>query len=559
MSLKKFNVFIVLISLTVMTLLYLYIAELLQNNIDAQVKNSVRSTTVELRQQLLNNFNTLQKRFGHYEESSLQKLKGVSEQITESTSSVDLTAMASTINKNVFDGHYEISIINEEKVVTKSTSQADIGLDYKEYPYFSKELDQLRIGGIEYKVSAPTFDEYALDIAQYYITSIEGDRWLVIGFVLPFSEYVNYITEDLKEVFPSLQNLDLFILTYDNIQYINNKAQEKKDFNRDMANKERHAAMIMKDIGLTPAEKSSPIELIAEKFTEQGITLLHDDIKRESVVYALVESSFENPSDDFMLIAKAQFDQKFYLAEYVELENLMYLFITLVYIFMILGFALMYKAVIQKISGIEKQMYTDNPINIEGFLFSEFSYFIKRYNSFLLRWKDEVLRLNKITMQDELTQCANRRYFNKKIDEQIDLFKRYGEEFSMIMFDIDDFKAVNDTYGHSKGDLVLSSMAKDVNEQLRVSDVLCRIGGEEFAIILPETNRESAVFVAEKIREAIAKQNYIEGIKVTISLGVESYREEFDFNSFYTTVDAFLYKSKHSGKNCVSSSISISS
>ncbi|MEN8147377.1 MAG: GGDEF domain-containing protein [Campylobacterota bacterium] len=559
MSLKKFNAFIVLISLTVMTLLYLYIAELLQNNIDAQVKNNVRSTTVELRQQLLNNFNTLQQRFGHYEEISLQKLQSVSEQITEDTTSVDLIAMASLINKNVFDGHYEIYIINEDKVVTKSTSQADIGLDYKEYPYFSKELDQLRSGSIEYKVSAPTFDEYALDIAQYYIGSIDNNKWLVIGFVLPFSEYVNYKTEDLKEVFPSLQNLDLFILTYDNLQYINNKVQKKKDFNRAMVNKERHAAMIMSDVGITAAAQSSPIEAIAERFTEQSITFLHNDAKKESVVYSLVESSFENPSDDFMLIAKVQFDQKFYLAEYAELKNLMYLFITLIYIFMILGFAVMYKTVIQKISGIEKQMYIDNPIAMDGFLFSEFSYFIKRYNSFLLRWKDEVRHLNKITMQDELTQCANRRYFNQKINEQIDLFKRYGEEFSMIMFDIDDFKSINDTYGHSKGDLVLTSMAKDVTKQLRLSDVLCRIGGEEFAIILPKTNRESAIFVAEKIREVIEKQNYIDGIKVTISLGAESYMEEYDFNSFYTTVDGFLYKSKHSGKNCVNSSISISS
>ena len=118
MSLKKFNAFIVLISLTVMTLLYLYITELLQHNIDAQVQNNVRSTTVELRQQLLNNFNTLQQRFGHYEESSLQKLQDVSKQITESTTSVDLITMASLINKNVYDGHYEIYIINEDKVVT---------------------------------------------------------------------------------------------------------------------------------------------------------------------------------------------------------------------------------------------------------------------------------------------------------------------------------------------------------------------------------------------------------------------------------------------------------
>lgn len=559
MSLKRFNLFIVLLSLTVMTLFYLYIAQLLQTNIDVQVKNNVKTTSIELRQQLRNNFNTLMQRFGHYEKTSLTKLDHVSQQISKESTEADMAALASSINVNVYDGHFEIFVIDEEKVIVKSTSQTHIGFDYKDYPYFSKELDQLKSGGVEYKISAPTFDDHSLEIAQYYITKGEGGQWIMIGFVLPFGEYVNYKPEDLKTVSPSLQDLELFILTYDDIQYINTQAQKRKVFDRPMPNKSQYAPMFMDDLGLVTTEENSEIQVIAQKFAGHSTAMLHDDENRESIAYTLVTSGFEEISDDFMVIAKMQFDQHLFIAEYVDLKNLMYFFITFVYIFMVLGFALMYKAVVQKISGIEEQMYSDNPITVDGFLFSEFGFFIERYNSFLLRWKSEVKHLNEITMQDELTKCANRRYFNKKMKEQIDLYHRYGQEFSMIMFDIDDFKSVNDTYGHTEGDHVLRSLAKDVQQQLRISDVLCRIGGEEFAIILPETNRESAIFVAEKIREIIAKQVYIENERITISLGAESYMEEYDFNSFYTTVDNFLYKSKSNGKNCVHSSINISS
>jgi len=554
MSLKKFNIFVVLISLTVMTLLYLYIAKLLHTNIDAQVRNSVRVSAIELRQQLLSNFNTLQQRFTLYEEYSLQKLEHVKTSLQEEGLEHNLDDLAKDINVNVYDGHYEIYIINKDKVVTESTSKADVGLDYKEYPYFAKELERLKSGGLEYQISAPVFDEFALDIAQYYVMSLDSEHWVMIGFVLPFSEYVTYKTEDLQHVFPSLKELKLFILTYDNIQLINTKVHQKKDMAASKTRKEQYAAMIIEELGLSKSDDSTSIELIAESFAQQPVVMKYADKKREGLAYTLVESSFEDTSDDFMLISRAVFDESLYLSEYNNLKNLMYLFISLVYIFMILGFALMYKAVIQKISVIEAQMHDDNAIEVKGFLFSEFKYFIKRYNNFLGRWKQEVQRLNEITLQDELTKCANRRYFNQKMKEQIDLYRRYSQEFSMIMFDIDDFKAVNDTYGHTEGDHVLQGIASDVRHQLRVSDVLCRIGGEEFAIILPETNRKSALFVAEKIRKVIEKQEYVQNAQITISLGVESFDEHYDFNTFYAAVDKSLYRAKNSGKNCVKSS-----
>lgn len=558
MSLKKFHLFFVLFSLTGLLFIYLYIAHLLENNIDSQVKNNIHSTSIELRQQLRNDFSILQQRFFNYETMSLDKLEEVIEYLDTTTDKVDLLAISDVINKNVFDGHYEVYIINDDKVIEKSTSLVDIGLDYNTYPYFSKELDQLKSGGIEYKITAPMFDENALDMSQYYVVRAAGEQWVMIAFVLPFDEYVNHDVEKLQAVFPSLQSLDLFMLTYDSVQHINT-VKKQKNIDDLFKKNSQYTNMIIDDLKLVTTEEVSAVEAIAESFSQRNIVSLTDESSDQTVVYALTTSSSENVSDDFMLITKMSFDQNYYLTDYLELKNLMYLFITLVFVFVVAGFLLIHKAIIQRVTAIVDQMHRDDPIKLEGFLFSELSFFVERYNNFLLNWKEQVRNLNDITMQDELTKCANRRYFNQKMKAQIDLYERYGQEFSMIMFDIDDFKAVNDIYGHSTGDHVLSKMAHDVREQLRVSDVLCRIGGEEFAIILPETNLESALFVAEKIRKRIENQVYIENKKVTISLGAESYKSEFDFNSFYTTVDAFLYESKHSGKNCVHSSIPISS
>ena len=552
MSLKKFNLFLVLSSLSIMAGMHLYLVILLEENIDKQIHNNVYRVSTELRHNLLNNFNTLQQRFSLYEALSLQKLNEVAKSISVEPSDEELARVANTINVNVYDGHYELYLIDSDKVVSHSTSKADIGLDYKEYPYFSKALDQLRSGGIDYKISAPTFDEYALDIAQYYVVSFNSDRWLMISFVLPFSEYVDYKTALLQETFPALENLELYILTYDNIQRINTKAKSSKSLSDSMKEKVQNASRMMKDLKLQESRYRTNIERLALHFTEHQMQI--SDLNDSSVVYMLVESSLENTSDDFMLLAKASFDQNFYREEYRPLKNVMYSFIIVVYLFMIAGFILMYKTIIQKISGIEKQMHSDELIKLDGFLFSEFSYFIERYNIFLQRWKDEVAHLNKITMQDELTKCGNRRYFDQKMKSQIDLLERYGKPFSLIMFDIDNFKKINDTYGHSVGDDVLSAISEDVKKELRVSDVFCRIGGEEFAIILPETQRNSALIVAEKIRSVVANASYIEGERVTISLGVEQFMASQSFDTFYKIVDDYLYTSKNSGKNCVSSS-----
>jgi diguanylate cyclase (GGDEF)-like protein len=144
--------------------------------------------------------------------------------------------------------------------------------------------------------------------------------------------------------------------------------------------------------------------------------------------------------------------------------------------------------------------------------------------------KDELLyeRERELATKDELTGLNNRRYFLGRADELFKISKRYGKKFSVIMMDIDFFKDINDTYGHEAGDQVLKALADVFRRLIREVDVLGRYGGEEFILLLPETDMSGAVNIAERIRKTVEKMQVpFEGEKIrfTISCGVASYGE----------------------------------
>jgi diguanylate cyclase (GGDEF)-like protein len=134
--------------------------------------------------------------------------------------------------------------------------------------------------------------------------------------------------------------------------------------------------------------------------------------------------------------------------------------------------------------------------------------------------------------------------------------KRYRTDLSIIMFDIDHFKKINDTYGHQAGDFILRQISQVAKDNVRAADVVARYGGEEFVICLPETKMDKAFHSAERIREEIEKKEWIydgKKIPVTISLGVASFREtpEDSVAQFIKDVDSALYQSKEGGRNRV--------
>ncbi len=156
--------------------------------------------------------------------------------------------------------------------------------------------------------------------------------------------------------------------------------------------------------------------------------------------------------------------------------------------------------------------------------------------------------LDKITKTDGLTQLYNHKYIYERLEQEILKAKSFEKGLSIIMFDIDHFKHVNDTYGHQEGDLVIIAVANTLKTQCRKYDILGRYGGEEFLAILPNTNLEGAMLTAERIRKRIELLEFDSGIKITISGGIAEYSNE-NALTLVKKADNLLYVAKESGRN----------
>lgn len=164
-------------------------------------------------------------------------------------------------------------------------------------------------------------------------------------------------------------------------------------------------------------------------------------------------------------------------------------------------------------------------------------------------------KLLDINLKDGLTGIFNRRYMEIKLKEEFSRAKRYGAHFSMIMFDIDHFKKINDVYGHQCGDFILQSISSRISSIMRNVDYLYRYGGEEFCCMLPETDIREAVLAAERFRKSVMDmESNFDGtiIKITISLGVSTVNDEIHSpERLLKMADDALYKAKKEGRNRV--------
>lgn len=171
----------------------------------------------------------------------------------------------------------------------------------------------------------------------------------------------------------------------------------------------------------------------------------------------------------------------------------------------------------------------------------------------LARLVVDELELRQIATTDSLTGAQTRRSFDKDLKKEIDRSKRYDRPASLIMFDVDHFKQVNDSYGHAAGDAVLQNLVSLCKDNLRSVDLLGRLGGEEFAILLPETDHLGAMQVAEKLRLKIAETPVKSGdltIDITASFGVTVFdTEDSDIETPINRADEALYQAKNAGRN----------
>ena len=158
-------------------------------------------------------------------------------------------------------------------------------------------------------------------------------------------------------------------------------------------------------------------------------------------------------------------------------------------------------------------------------------------------------KLKEQAYYDDLTKIFNRKAYNERIQEKFDMFNRYQIYFCIATYDIDDFKHINDTYGHDMGDKVLIEITNEIRNSIRKTDLLFRIGGEEFMIIFSKTLMQEAYEVVEKTRVDISNMSIIENEKITISIGITEVKKDDTPDLIYERADKLMYKSKKNGKN----------
>jgi diguanylate cyclase (GGDEF)-like protein len=170
--------------------------------------------------------------------------------------------------------------------------------------------------------------------------------------------------------------------------------------------------------------------------------------------------------------------------------------------------------------------------------------------------KEEKDLLEKMAVTDDMTRLYNHRFFVRRLKEEYKRSERYKTNLACIMIDIDNFKNVNDTYGHQAGDIVLQEIARIIKRCVRETDVVARYGGEEFAVILPHTGNEAAVNLANRIRNAVKKSrsdSLEPDVSITVSIGVSTYPhpEVNNMDDLIRKADDGLYQAKSHGKDVV--------
>ncbi|MDA3814611.1 MAG: GGDEF domain-containing protein, partial [Candidatus Cloacimonetes bacterium] len=163
-------------------------------------------------------------------------------------------------------------------------------------------------------------------------------------------------------------------------------------------------------------------------------------------------------------------------------------------------------------------------------------------------------KLEQIAKTDPLTDLSNRRDMIEKMEHEQKRFGRNGKSFVLLMSDIDDFKNINDDNGHDCGDFILESLARQMKSSARKQDITGRWGGEEFLMLLPETDIDGGVALADKIRKDIEATSYVfseKKLELTMTFGVSVYDRPMDIDQCIKMADEALYRGKKQGKNCV--------
>jgi diguanylate cyclase (GGDEF)-like protein len=166
----------------------------------------------------------------------------------------------------------------------------------------------------------------------------------------------------------------------------------------------------------------------------------------------------------------------------------------------------------------------------------------------LAQARDEARKNRLLADLDGLTGLHNRRYFHEMLAREVARAQRYGRELALVVFDLDDFKSINDRIGHLAGDAVLAETAERARDVVRSADIACRVGGDEFAVLLPEASGREAELLYRRLHRAVSSRPVAEAGNVSVSAGIAELQADDEPNTFFQRADEALYRAKGRGK-----------
>lgn len=188
---------------------------------------------------------------------------------------------------------------------------------------------------------------------------------------------------------------------------------------------------------------------------------------------------------------------------------------------------------------------------ISGTTFKEYKEEHRKTISLMKELEHQNDQLKELSIMDQLSGVYNRRHLLTVLESEIKHFKKYKQPFHVMLIDLDNFKQINDTYGHLFGDEVLRKVAQQISKTTRDYDVIARYGGEEFCVIVSHLNPEDSIIIAERIRLHVENLQLRNNVQMTVSIGVTGYTHKDTVETVVQRADDFMYKAKSSGKNCV--------
>ena len=512
-----------------------------QKDIDVYIQNEILVHKKEILSSIENATLKLKKEKEHFKSIHIEALD-----ILRKNPNLDLKELKKSIQSKYLLSNIdlELFLIDKSYKIYKTTFKKDLGFNLSIVTEAKNYLDKTTKDSKIYISGFVSTDALDMKYKLYSYSKLNDESYLELGFV--DNALVNRMKLLLKENTKQSTKLTLYNVSKDDKQYYYYSMNK-----RDNINSKEDFYKSIKKVALKQDTKDNVINSVKQ---DKQICLENTNIY---TVYTKVFNSdvfkilgFEN------IVMKLNIDvtdkvnfMKDYTKFFIFSLILILMLLTLLSFFVQKRFTYPTETISESLNSSKK--IDDKSILT---LDNELSDIAKKYNKLFDELQEEIELNKNLTLIDPLTKAYNRKAFDIQMDKIFSHYNRYKTPFSVILTDIDDFKDVNDNYGHHVGDNTLKAFVDLVTLNIRKTDLLYRIGGEEFFIICENTTIRDASNLAEKLRSKIESSlTVIEEKTITVSIGVCEVVQSDTRDSIYKRVDANMYFSKNRGKNSVTS------